>query len=226
MKGSTMSNPLVLTVLDGTPLVDTRIIATGFGVEHHSTTRLVDNYSSQFQSFGLLRFETEAVKRDGERGTKFEKFYLLNEDQTYFLLTLTRNTAQVVDLKQRLVMAFAEFRKAQAKPAPKPRQLTRKHYQLLQSEVDEVAKWTAQPGRAKAAVWEHLRKVGGVDNVRYFPPAKMTEALSVLVNLKKRTRAFVNDSKASERVFIDTILTGSQLLPASKQPAFKLLEAA
>jgi len=225
MKGSTMSNPLVLTVLDGTPLVDTRIIATGFGVDHRSTTRLVDNYSAKFQEFGQLRFEITVGHRP-QGGGNPEKFYLLNEDQTYFLLTLTRNTAQVVDLKQRLVMAFAEFRKAQAKPAPKPRQLTRKHYQLLQSEVDEVAKWTAQPGRAKAAVWEHLRKVGGVDNVRYFPPAKMTEALSVLVNLKKRTRAFVNDSKASERVFIDTILTGSQLLPASKQPAFKLLEAA
>lgn len=220
------SNPLALTVVDGTPLVDTRIIATGFGVQHQTTRELVDKYSEKFQAFGLLRFETEAVKRDGDRGTKFEKFYLLNEDQTYFLLTLTRNTAQVVDLKQRLVQAFSEFRKAQPKAAPKPRQLPRKHYQLLQSEVDEVAKWTAQPGRAKAAVWEYLRKIGGVENVRYFPPHKMTEALSVLVNLKKRTRAFVNDSKASERTFIDTILTGAQLLPSPQQPAFKLLEAA
>lgn len=220
-----MSNPLVLTVLDGTPLVDTRIIATGFGVEHESTARLVDKYSDKFQEFGILRFEIGKPPK-GSAGGRPEKFYLLNEDQTYFLLTLTRNTAQVVDLKQRLVMAFAEFRKAQPKAANKPRQLPRKHYQLLQSEVDEVAKWTAQPGRAKAAVWEHLRKIGGVDNVRYFPPAKMTEALSVLVNLKKRTRAFVNDSKASERVFIDTILTGSQLLAANQQPTFKLLEAA
>ena len=220
------SNPLTLTVLDGSPRVDTRLIAAGFGVHPKNTRELVDNYSEKFQAFGLLRFETEAVKREGERGTKYEKFYLLNEDQTYFLLTLTRNTAQVVDLKQRLVQAFSEFRKGQPKPA-KPRQLPRKHYQLLQSEVDEVAKWTAQPGRAKAAVWEHLRKIGGVENVRYFPHTKMTEALSILNSLKKRTRAFVNDSKASERVFIDTILSGLQALPnASNQPAFKLLEAA
>ena len=218
------SNPLALTVIDGTPLVDTRIIATGFGVQHQNTRELVDKYSEKFQSFGSLRFETEVKKR--EIGATQEKFYLLNEDQTYFLLTLTRNTAQVVDLKQRLVMAFAEFRKAQPKAAPKPRQLPRKHYQLLQSEVDEVAKWTAQPGRAKAAVWEHLRKIGNVDNVRYFPPAKMTEALATLASLKKRTRAFVNDSKASERVFIDTILSGAQRLTAPQQPAFKLLEAA
>jgi hypothetical protein len=150
----------------------------------------------------------------------------LNEDQTYFLLTLTRNTAQVVDLKQRLVQAFSEFRKGQPKPG-KPRQLPRKHYQLLQSEVDDVAKWTAQPGRAKAAIWEYIRKIGGVENVRYFPPNKMTEALAILSNLKKRTRAFVNDSKASERVFIDTILSGLQSLPnASSQPAFKLMEVA
>ncbi len=100
------NNPLALTVIDGSPLVDTRIIATGFGVQHQNTRELVDNYSAKFQAFGLLRFETEAVKTEGGRGTKHEKFYLLNEDQTYFLLTLTRNTLQVVDLKQRLVMAF------------------------------------------------------------------------------------------------------------------------
>jgi len=217
------NNPLALTVIDGSPLVDTRIIATGFGVDHRSTTRLVDNYSKQFEGFGILRFEIAEIKGRGQP----EKFYLLNEDQTYFLLTLTRNTAQVVELKQRLVMAFAEFRKAQSKPTIKPRQLPRKHYLILQSEVDEVAKWTAQPGRAKAAVWEHLRKIGGVENVRYFPTTKMTEALAILNSLKKRTRAFVNDSKASERVFIDTILSGLQSLPnASNQPTFKLLEAA
>ena len=214
-----MTTDLIVAVVDGEPRVDSRVIAAGFGVEHHSTTRLVDNYSKQFEEFGSLRFQIEVKKR--EVGATQEKFYLLNEDQCYFLLTLTRNIKQVVELKKRLVMAFAEHRKLK-KPAPKPRHLPRKHYLLLQTEVDEVAKWTAQPGRAKAAVWEHLRKIGQVENVRYFPPAKMTEALTVLANLKKRTRAFVNDSKASERVFIDTILSGATLLTAPKQPAFQL----
>lgn len=98
---------LPLTVLNGTPLVDTRTIATGFGVEHESTARLVDKYSDRFQEFGILRFEIGEIKGRGQP----ERFYLLNEDQTYFLLTLTRNTVQVVDLKHRLVQAFSEFRK-------------------------------------------------------------------------------------------------------------------
>jgi phage antirepressor YoqD-like protein len=76
----------------------------------------VDNYSSQFQEFGSLEFKMEPVKREGERGTKHEKFYLLNEDQAYFLMTLVRNTAQAVELKKRLVMAFAECRN-NAQPA-------------------------------------------------------------------------------------------------------------
>jgi phage regulator Rha-like protein len=219
------SNLISLSVVDGEPRVDTRLIAAGFGVLPKNTRELVDKYSNDFQSFGSLPFQTEVKKR--AIGATQERFYLLNEDQCYFLLTLTRNTKPVVELKKRLVLAFADYRKAQAKPAPKLRCLSRKHYLILRSEVDEVAKWTAQPGRAKAAVWEHLRKIGQVENVRYFPPAKMTEALSVLANLKKRTRAFVNDSKASERVFIDTVLSGSTWFTApSRQPAFQLAQEA
>jgi len=72
---------------------------------------LVDKYTSQFKVFGLLPFETEAVKRESERGTKYEKFHLLNEDQTYFLMTLVRNTTRTIELKQRLVRTFSDCRR-------------------------------------------------------------------------------------------------------------------
>jgi phage regulator Rha-like protein len=64
------SNALTLTVLDGSPLVDTRLIAAGFGVDHRSTTRLVDNYSEQFQAFGILRFEIAEIKGRGQPSMK------------------------------------------------------------------------------------------------------------------------------------------------------------
>lgn len=109
-------NDLTLAVIDGEPRIDSRLIATELGVEARATHQLVDNYSEQFQEFGLLPFETEAVKTEGERGTKYHKFYLLNEDQTYFLMTLVRNTEQAVELKKRLVQAFANCRKRLEQP--------------------------------------------------------------------------------------------------------------
>jgi len=102
-------NDLILAVIDGEPRIDSRIVAAELGVEARATHQLVDKYSSQFEQLGSLPFEMEVKKR--EVGATQEKFYLLNEDQTYFLMTLVRNTEQAVELKKRLVMAFAECRK-------------------------------------------------------------------------------------------------------------------
>jgi phage regulator Rha-like protein len=104
------TNSLPVVVVDDEPRIDSRIIAGELGVEHLSTMKNVDNYSDSFQSFGLIRFETEAVRVDGGRGTKYAKFALLNENQAYFLVTLSRNSEQAVKLKQRLVQAFSDCR--------------------------------------------------------------------------------------------------------------------
>jgi phage antirepressor YoqD-like protein len=107
-------NDLTLAVIDGEPRIDSRLIATELGVAPRNTYELVDKYSTQFQEIGSLRFETEVKKRD--IGATQEKFYLLNEDQTYFLMTLVRNTEQAVELKKRLVQAFANCRKRLEQP--------------------------------------------------------------------------------------------------------------
>lgn len=111
-----MTTDLSLAVIDGEPRIDSRIVAGELGVAHEAVQKLVDKYSAHFQELGLLRFEIGAVKRDGERGIKYEKFYLFNEDQTYFAMTLVRNTDQSVRLKQRLVKVFAECRAMVAAP--------------------------------------------------------------------------------------------------------------
>lgn len=99
-----------LTLLEGEPRVDSRIVSYELGVAPRNTYELVDNYYKEFQEFGSLRFETEVINR--KVGATQTKFYLLNEDQTYFLMTLVRNTPEAVALKKRLVKAFAQFRTA------------------------------------------------------------------------------------------------------------------
>lgn len=109
------SDFLSLSVIDGEPRIDSRIVAAELGVEHKATMQLVDKYSSQFQEFGQVPFQMEVVNGH-QGGGNPSKFAALNEDQAYFLMTLVRNTAQAVELKKRLVMAFAACRKQLEQP--------------------------------------------------------------------------------------------------------------
>jgi hypothetical protein len=103
-----MSSLISLVVVDQEPRVDSRLIASQLGVEHKNTRSLIEQYKTALENFGKVPFETEASGKTNQP----QKFYLLNEDQSYLLLTLTRNTDQAVQLKIRLVRAFGEQRRA------------------------------------------------------------------------------------------------------------------
>ena len=67
---------------------------------------LIERHIPQFRRFEIVPFQTEKLpSRD-----RPERFALLNENQAYLLLTFSRNTEQVVDMKVRLIEAFAEAR--------------------------------------------------------------------------------------------------------------------
>jgi len=87
---------------------DTRLIAKGLGIQHHSVFELVKNYRADFEAFGLLRFQTEVIQGRGQP----QKFALLTEDQAYLLLSFSRNTTKVRALKVKLVQAFRDARRA------------------------------------------------------------------------------------------------------------------
>ena len=103
-------NIIPLTHVGGEPRVDSRQLAKQLGNQHKNALALIERYTDKFKEFGLLAFQTEAVKEPGQRGTKHLKYYLLNEDQAFFLLSLSRNTDRVVELKASLIMAFREAR--------------------------------------------------------------------------------------------------------------------
>ncbi|WP_321359552.1 Rha family transcriptional regulator [Pseudomonas extremaustralis] len=103
-------NTIMVTQTGGEPRVDSRQLAEQLGNQHKNALALIERYADKFKEFGLLAFETEAVKAAGQRGTKHLKYALLNEDQAFFLLSLSRNTERVVELKASLIMAFREAR--------------------------------------------------------------------------------------------------------------------
>lgn len=103
-------NTLSIEPHQGELRADSRKIAEALGVEHKAVIQLLNIYKNEFESLGLLRFEMEAVKKDGYRGTKKTKFLFLNEDHAYLLLTMTRNNSKNLPLKVRLIGTFKAAR--------------------------------------------------------------------------------------------------------------------
>ncbi|VVM99063.1 Rha family transcriptional regulator [Pseudomonas fluorescens] len=102
-------NVITLTQSQGEPRVDSRLLAEQLGNKHKNTMELIDKYADKIRRFGQLPFQTEA-RPVGQHGGGDARFALLNEDQCYFLLSLSRNSDVVVELKADLIMAFREAR--------------------------------------------------------------------------------------------------------------------
>ena len=92
----------------GEARIDSRLIASNIGIKHKNLVELVRKHQSDFDEFGITRFQTAIFKLVG----KPEKFLMLNEDQAYLLLAYSRNTAKVRSLKIALVKAFRDARRA------------------------------------------------------------------------------------------------------------------
>lgn len=91
--------------------IDSRLLATQLGNKHRHLMALLDRYLDQLKSFGHVCFKNAHGDRK-QGGGKAERFALLNEDQSYFLLNLSRNSVTVVILKVKLIRTFSDYRRA------------------------------------------------------------------------------------------------------------------
>lgn len=94
----------------GVLYVDSRIIAERLCIEHNSLVALIDKYKDKLQRFGCIQTEEELIITKNKNQLK-AKFYVLNEDQAYFLGTLSRNTEQAIEFKSWLVEQFSKARR-------------------------------------------------------------------------------------------------------------------
>jgi len=95
-----------LIIMDGQPRISSEAIANAIGTSHRSTSRLIRNHEKRLEDFGEVRFEITP------KSQKISAY--LNEDQSIFLMTLSKNTEVVVECKHQLVKAFSKLRKKQA----------------------------------------------------------------------------------------------------------------
>ncbi|WP_228392669.1 Rha family transcriptional regulator [Pseudomonas helleri] len=100
---------ITLTQYSGEARVDSRLLAKQLGTKHKNPMALIERYLAKFEEFGVVPFQTEKPLA-GTAGGRPERFALLNEDQAFFLLALSRNSDRVVGLKADLIMAFREAR--------------------------------------------------------------------------------------------------------------------
>ena len=104
-KPSSRRSRITLTQYKGELRVDSRLLAERLENKHKNSLALIERYLGQFKGFGVVPFQMEKPL-----GGRRERFVLLNEDQAFLLLALSRSTVHVIDLKAVLVLAFREAR--------------------------------------------------------------------------------------------------------------------
>ena len=102
-----MSEDIVLQTVKEESRLDSRALAEKLGNKHKATFQLIKEHKEKLLWFGKLTFRMEA----SPSGQK-ERYALLNEDQCFFILSLSRNTEKVVNLKFLMVKAFGAARRA------------------------------------------------------------------------------------------------------------------
>lgn len=89
--------------------ISSLLISEKIATSYKATNNLIRKHKKRMESLGELPFEKAADSKSGRA-----KPALLNEDQSIFLLTLSRNTEQVVEFKLALTKEFAKLRRKQA----------------------------------------------------------------------------------------------------------------
>jgi len=99
--------------LKNEPYTTSKIIADCGGQEHESVIRLINSYQKEIRELGKLpslKEEYSDLKSEKSKRGRPSKVFCLNEEQATFLITLMRNTPQVVLFKKNLVKQFYSIR--------------------------------------------------------------------------------------------------------------------
>ncbi|MGB3432387.1 Rha family transcriptional regulator [Achromobacter sp.] len=102
--------PLV-SVVSGEPLASSLVIARGMKAKHKSVIQLIRQHAVILRQFGPLAFEMRVVRRPQGGGSRAEHA-MLNEQQAALLISMMRNSDEVVAFKVRLIREFYRMRGA------------------------------------------------------------------------------------------------------------------
>ncbi len=98
---------LEVVLVEGENRMDSRLVAKSLGIDPSNFLELLRKYQAELEEIGILPFQTGEIKGRGQP----EKYVMLNEDQTVFAVTLSKNTPEVVRAKLNITIAFSKARK-------------------------------------------------------------------------------------------------------------------
>lgn len=183
------SNDLALITTTTEARIDSRLLAAQLGNKHRHAMALLDRYLDKLKSFGHVSFKNA----DGDRkqgGGRGERFALLNEDQSYFLLNLSRNTDTVVNLKAKLIKTFGDYRRA----ADMRRTEYLPNYHRLSDAIHTAAAGSPNEKHVHGNIARLLNKTVGIESgQRAVAPIPQQALMIVAQELAARAMQSAND---------------------------------
>lgn len=107
MSAAAPMSHLVVLMDDGEVRASTETIAKGVKVHHKNALALVNKHRVHIEVFGVIAFETRLNKRG-----KATEYAMLNEQQSALLISLMRNSPEVIGFKVSLIRDFFRMRNA------------------------------------------------------------------------------------------------------------------
>ena len=86
-------------------VVDSRLIADELGIEHATLLKTIKKYLTEIQEFGFLAFKNEKLKRP-QGGTYITNWCLLNEEQSRFVISKSRNGLKAESIEKFKALGF------------------------------------------------------------------------------------------------------------------------
>jgi phage regulator Rha-like protein len=171
-----------------------RVIAEGTNNKHKNVKELILKYKKDLQEFG-----TFSVLNVESTGGRPEEYYLLNEEQATFLITLLRNSKTVVVFKKELVRQFYAMRKFIMERQTEEWRVTRKQGKLTRKNETDVLKQLVE-----------YAKVQGSKNADklYITYSKLANKAISIQGRDKATIMELNNLSLAENIILHCIKTG------------------
>jgi phage regulator Rha-like protein len=100
----------LVMLINERPLTTSIIISGGVNNLHKNVILLIERHKKRIERFGVLPIQTDKPEK-GSKGGRPKKYYLLNEEQATFLISLMDNSEDVLNFKENLVREFFRYRK-------------------------------------------------------------------------------------------------------------------
>lgn len=173
---------------------DSMVIAEGTGNKHKNVKELILKYQNEMREFGTL-----SVLNGESTGGRPEQYYLLNEEQATFLMTLLRNSPKVVAFKKELVRQFYKMRLFIKEKTSEPWITSRRIGKLTRkSETDVIKEFV-----------EYARTQGSTNAARYYTNfSKLAKDITGIQNRDTATIAQLNQLDMVERIILGVVRDG------------------